>query len=134
VLAITHTVYLTLSIAVAVLVGRTLHNNGKVFLVDALDGNEELAASVNHLLVVGFYLVNIGFVAVAIQAGFEPTTLASALELTSIKVGTALLVLGAMHFFNLYVLARIRRRAGLRHAPPPVQPTAHWQTQPRGHR
>jgi hypothetical protein len=129
-LVFTHITYLVLSIAVALFVGRTLHKNGRVFLVEALQGNEELADSVNHLLVVGFYLVNIGFVAVAIRMGLEPASFAAALELTSVKVGTVLLVLGGMHFFNLYVLARIRRRGQLQHAPPPVQPNAYWKAPP----
>ena len=58
----TYLVYLTVSVALTMWVARTLHRNGRIFLVDAFHGNEGLADSVNHLLVVGFYLVNIGFV------------------------------------------------------------------------
>ncbi len=45
--------YLAISIAVTIWVARTLHRSGRVFLVDAFGGNEALADSVNHLLVVG---------------------------------------------------------------------------------
>ena len=60
-----YAVYLTISLLVTVWVARTLHKNGRVFLVEAFHGNAELADSVNHLLVVGFYLVNLGYVALA---------------------------------------------------------------------
>jgi predicted DCC family thiol-disulfide oxidoreductase YuxK len=114
--------YLAISIALTVWVARTLHKNGRVFLVDTFAGSEPLADSVNRLLVVGFYLINIGYVALALKEPNKPANAASSLELLSSKVGLVLLVLGGMHFFNLYVFARIRRRALLRNAPPPVRP------------
>ena len=63
---ICYAMYLTVSLALTVWVARTLHKNGRVFLVEAFRGNTELADSVNHLLVVGFYLINIGYIALAL--------------------------------------------------------------------
>ena len=104
-----YSVYLAISIALTIWVARTLHKNGRVFLVDAFHGNQPLADSVNHLLVVGFYLVNIGFVSLALKFGIRPEDGPGAMELLSVKLGRVLLILGAMHFFNLIVFARIRR-------------------------
>ncbi len=56
-IVVTYVVYLLLSIALTVWVARTLFKNGRIFLVDVFHGNEALADSVNHLLVVGFYLI-----------------------------------------------------------------------------
>ena len=117
--------YLAVSVALTVWVGRTLHKNGRIFLVDAFLGNEKLADSVNHLLLVGFYLVNVGYVSVAVKLFEKPTNLQRSVEFLCFKVGLVLLVLGAMHFMNIYVFSRMRRRALLRHAPPPVRPQGH---------
>lgn len=103
--------YLLISLAVTVWVARTLHKNGRVFLVDAFQGNAGLADSVNHLLVVGFYLINIGYVTLALRTDANLVTLRSAIELVSDKIGVVLLVLGGMHFFNLYVFSRLRKRS-----------------------
>jgi hypothetical protein len=113
--------YLFLSVAVTVWVARTLARNGRVFLIDTFHQNAELAEAVNNLLVVGFYLLNVGYVALALRYGDRPADLAGAIELISTKVGCVLLFLGAMHFFNLYVFARMRRRALLRSQKPPVR-------------
>jgi hypothetical protein len=102
--------YLILSLAVTVWVARTLHKNGRIFLVDAFHGNAELADSVNHLLVVGFYLVNLGYVTLALKTGAVLAGMRDAIELVSMKIGLVLLILGAMHFFNLYVFSRMRQR------------------------
>jgi hypothetical protein len=112
----THLSYLGLSIALTVWVGWTLYRNGRVFLLDALGGNEQLADSLNHLLLVGFYLINVGFVALALKYGGKVTEAAGAVEYLSTKVGFVLLILGGMHFFNLFVLSQVRRR-GLRRLP-----------------
>src|SRR5260370_3349825 len=117
-------VYLALSLTVTVWVARTLHQRGRVFLIDAFRGHAELADSVNHLLVVGFYLINVGYVAFALKTGENPTNLRQAIELVSDKLGLVLLVLGLMHFFNLYVFSRIRKRAQENTAPPPFPPPA----------
>jgi hypothetical protein len=116
----TYLVYLLASVVLTVWVAHTLHKNGRVFLIEAFHGNEALADSVNHLLVVGFYLINIGYVALALRLRVRPTDLQSAIEAFSPKIGRVLLVLGLMHFFNLYVFSRMRRRALARHPSPAV--------------
>jgi len=120
--AISYGIYLALSVAITIWVARTLFKNGRVFLVDSFVGNETLADSVNQLLVVGFYLINIGYVSLALKYGTRPDSLDTLIEGLSTKVGVVMLVLGAMHFFNLFVFSRMRRRALLRSSPPPVMP------------
>ncbi len=121
----TYIVYIALSIPLTVWVAHTLHKNGRLFLVDSFQGNEQLADSVNHLLVVGFYLINIGYVALALKESIAPVDLREVLETISRKIGVVMLVLGGMHFFNIFVFSKMRRRALLQSAPPPVPPQAH---------
>src|SRR3979490_629110 len=116
----TYLIYLTISIALTIWVAHTLHKNGRIFLVDSFLGNEPLADSVNHLLVVGFYLVNIGFVTLALKYGDKATDAQTALEILSSKVGFVLVVLGIMHFFNLLVFSKMRRRATQNRNLPPI--------------
>jgi len=116
----TYLFYVTISVALTLWVAQTLHKNGRIFLVDAFQGNDAIADSVNHLLVVGFYLINIGYVTLALKYGEKPGNLQEAIEFLSTKVGLVLVVLGAMHFFNLYVLSTSRRRGKERTQPPVI--------------
>lgn len=109
-LAITYFVYLGISIALTVWVARTLHRRGRVFLVDAFAGDEKVADSVNDLLVVGFYLLNLGYIALVLKYGDKPVELAEAIEFLSTKIGLVLMILGVMHFINLLVISGMRRR------------------------
>jgi hypothetical protein len=121
----TYIVYIALSIPLTIWVAQTLHKNGRIFLIDSFRGNERLADSVNHLLVVGFYLINIGYVALALKERIAPTDVREVFETISRKIGVVMLVLGAMHFFNILVFSKMRRRALLLAVPPPILPQAH---------
>lgn len=103
--------YLFISISVTIWVAQTLHKNGRIFLVDAFHGNGELADSVNHLLVVGFYLINLGYVSLALRSDQNFFSVRPAIEIISNKIGVVLLVLGFMHFMNLFIFSRIRKRS-----------------------
>ncbi len=127
----TYISYLVISILLTIWVAHTLHKNGRIFLVEAFGGNEPLADSINHLLVVGFYLINIGYVTLALKERIAPEDLRQVLEVLSGKVGIVLLVLGGMHFFNLFVFSKMRRRALLLHVPPPLPPDARVAVNPQ---
>jgi hypothetical protein len=64
----------------------------------------------------------VGFVSLALKYGLKPRNTVEGIEFFSTKMGMVLLVLGAMHFFNLYVFATMRRKAMLKQQRPPVQP------------
>ncbi|HEY6333564.1 MAG TPA: hypothetical protein VI756_29860 [Blastocatellia bacterium] len=118
-----YAIYLVISIALTVWVARALFKNGRVFLVDVFHGNEPLADSVNHLLVVGFYLINLGYISLALTVERNIPDARIAMETLSGKVGMVLIVLGGMHFFNLYIFSRLRRRS-VKERPVQAQVTA----------
>lgn len=123
-IVICYTVYLILSIAATAWVGSTLYKNGSAFLVDAFHGNRELAASINHLLIVGFYLINIGYITLALRTTEFVNDTRQGMELVSSKVGFVLVVLGIMHFMNLYIFNRLRKSGAERLMPPPLAANA----------
>lgn len=106
---ITYTIYVTLSIALTIWVATTLFRNGQVFLVVSF-GSVKLADAVNRLLVVGFYLVNVGFMALFLRYGDKPHGAVESIEFIATKVGVVLLVLGLWHFLNMINIAKIFKK------------------------
>jgi len=113
-------IYLVIALPLTMWVARNLFRNGRIFLVDCFHGNESLADSVNQLLVMGFYLINFGFVALYLKLADEVIDVRGIFEALSGKLGVVLLVLGGMHFFNLLVFTKMRKRATWDQAPPPL--------------
>ncbi len=116
--------YLIITIVLTIWVARTLFKNGKVFLLDIFHGNKELAESVNNLLLVGFYLINLGYAVYTLTITNNITDARIMIEELSVKIGLIILILGGMHFLNLYVFFKLRKRAILHKINPPA--TGHY--------
>jgi hypothetical protein len=119
---ITYTGYLLVAIPLTIWVAKTLHKNGRIFLIKSMDGDEPLADSINHLLVVGFYLVNLGFVSLYLKLDSLVNETTGVFEALSAKLGVVMLILGGMHFFNIWLFSRIGRK---KEAVRPPQPPAY---------
>lgn len=105
---IEYTFYLLICVPIIILVGKSLNKRGRVFHIDNFKGNIELADSINHLLLVGYYLVNVGFLCLFLRFGEEPQSIKEIFEVLSTKIGVVLLVLGIMHFVNMMILVAFR--------------------------
>lgn len=134
----TYLSYLLVAVPLTVWVATTLSRNGRVFLKDVFAGNDELADAVNRLLVVGFYLLNLGFVTLYLRVDREVYTLRGVFEVLSVKIGIVMLLLGVIHFCNVYVFNTIRRRSRMESLrTPPVRPQGYLPqplpVAPQGH-
>jgi hypothetical protein len=119
----TYVVYLLVAVPLTIWVATTLSHNGRVFLADVFHDKVELADAVNKLLVVGFYLLNLGFVMLYLRGGGGAHDLTGLFEAISVKIGTVMLILGIIHFMNVWVFNSIRRRSRAEHLrTPPIRP------------
>jgi hypothetical protein len=110
----TYLLYLLISTGLTVVVGTGLARSGRAFLLDVFGGNDALARAVSRLLVLGFYLLSMGFVTLTMRTGGDIATARAGLQLLSVKIGEVLLVLGVLPLVTLAALARTRRRAQAR--------------------
>ncbi len=104
--------YLLISIGLTIWVAQTLSKNGLVFLTECFGHDQTLATSTNHLLVVGFYLVNLGWILLTLRFGAPPETAVDTVRFLSSKIGIVVVALGLMHFFNMNAIAKFGRKVG----------------------
>lgn len=130
--AASYLTYLAITVPLTIWVARTLSSNGRVFLEDVFKDNPALADAINKLLVVGFYLLNVGFVLLYLRTGDITYDLSTLMEVVSVKVGVVMVVLGLIHFTNVYVFNSIRRRVRMENLRTPPLPPQHFvgPTQP----
>ena len=105
--AITYLIYLTISGYITLSVGKTLNSNGLVFLTNHLDNNIRLATAINNLLLIGYYLINTGYILLVLNLNIhdEIDNLGAQIRFLSLNLGLVTLMLGAMHMIIFYVLA-----------------------------
>lgn len=106
-----YTLYIVITVCVTVWVAHTLFKNGKIFLIDIFHGNKDLADAVNNLLLVGFYLVNLGYAIYTLRVVDTISDARVLVEVLSLKIGAIILILGCMHFMNMFIFFRLRKRA-----------------------
>ncbi len=109
--SITYLIYVLVTILATVWVGRTLHQNGAVFLDQIFDFDYDLSKGVNKLLLIGFYLLNFGYVLINLKFRGSILDVRSCIEVLSMKVGFIVMVLGIMHFLNVFILFHLRRKS-----------------------
>jgi hypothetical protein len=117
-------IYLTISLSVTIWVGTTLRSSGRKFLRSSFE-SEDLADTVNHMLQIGFYLANIGYIAVLFRTYDALDTTQSVLEAGIPKLGGVFLILGLVHLFNMLIIAKMRRPSHETAAPTPPHPATH---------
>jgi hypothetical protein len=105
----TNLLYFTISLTLVGLVGRALSRSGRAFLGEMFGAQAGVAEAVNRLLVVAFYLLSLGFIALTTQVWSHVGSAGQALQLLSGKIGELLLVLGVLHLASTVVFARLRR-------------------------
>ena len=101
---ISYAIYLAVSIGMTIWVARVLSSSGEVFLARCFGQDTELATSTNRLLVIGFYLVNIGFICLRLNTW--PAEQVNLIPAIGSRIGVSILVLGLMHFVNMLLIAR----------------------------
>ena len=109
---LSYIIYLFLTLLITIWVANTLFRNGKVFLNDIFNGDESMAKSVNNLLLVGFYLINIGYAVYTLKIVDEVQSIQMVIEKLSLKIGAIILILGGMHFGNLFIFYKLRHLSG----------------------
>lgn len=111
-IALVYAIYFGGSITMTIWVANNLHKNGEIFLIDAFK-DKQMGKSINQLLRVGFYLVNFGFILLFLKTTDKPENLVQSIEVVATKLGVVLIVLGGMHFFNIYNINKIRQKKNI---------------------
>jgi hypothetical protein len=116
-----YVIYAIVAVGLTAWLARTLFRNGAAFLYDVFEDRPALAEAVNRLLVVGFYMLNLGYALYILRAGrglggFD------AIQYLVNRLAILLGTLGLIHFVNVLVFWRIRSHRELRQLPPPVAP------------
>lgn len=93
--------YLLLSYYITIHVGLRFYNNGKYYILSILDNDENFTNFVNKLLLTGYYLCNLGYVAITIGYWEQVLTYTQLVPYIVNKLGNIILLLGVLHVINM---------------------------------
>jgi hypothetical protein len=107
-----YVLYLLISVVLTIVTATILARSGRIFLTHMLGGDEALGQAISRLFAVGFYLLNLGFVILAMRDTGSVHSTQQAVQVLATKLGEAVLIIGALHLINVFALTRVGRRAG----------------------
>jgi NO-binding membrane sensor protein with MHYT domain len=107
---ISYLIYLPITFYITVIVGWVLYKKGIVFLNDAFNSNTELASILNRFLLLGYYLLNLGYAAVSIHIFSEINSFTQLIEELSKRIGMLIIGLALMHYFNMYTFSHFNKQ------------------------
>ncbi len=108
-------IFLFFSFFITIKVGWILFKNGEVYLLEIFNYHKTYVKSINKLLLIGYYLINLGKAAIEITYWEEITTLSKLIKVVGNKLGNLLLLLAVMHFINVIGLALFSKNQKLIH-------------------
>ncbi|MES2382030.1 MAG: hypothetical protein V4538_13370 [Bacteroidota bacterium] len=107
---ISYLIYLPVTFYITVFIGKVFYTNGIVFLSDAFNGNKELAEVLNKFLLVGYYLVNLGYAAISINTFSSVDSYLQLAEELSKRLGIIIIGLAVLHYFNMYTFSHFSKQ------------------------
>ena len=126
----TYVIYGIAAIGLTGTLARSLHKNGTLFLESVFEGKPGMAKAVNQLLVIGFYMLNLGYALLIFRTNDATDSLGATENLVT-RLGLLLVSLGIIHFVNMYVFWRIRK-GGQHNKFTPAMPVVNLQPPPPG--
>lgn len=84
--------------------GLVFHRNGRHYMLQLFHQESHLVDSINNLLLLGYYLLNLGFASLSIIYWPEILSLSDMIESIAHRSGLIIVALGMMHFFNMFWL------------------------------
>lgn len=99
-----YAIFLTIIIFIILVVGKICYRNGNIFVAELIPNHAHLCQQINKTLLVGYYLVNIGYCAMTLVNWKTILTVTQLVEIISVKTATIAFILSFLHYLNIFVL------------------------------
>ncbi|MFN3754571.1 hypothetical protein [Flavobacterium sp.] len=101
-----YAIYLSITIVIIVKVGRICYQNGNIYVAQLIPDHIELCHKINQVLLLGYYLLNIGYCAMTLISWEKIVTFDQLIEVIALKSAIIIGTIALMHYINLYVLTK----------------------------
>lgn len=104
-----YSIYIGVIIYITVFIGKKFYDSGSVFLHEILI-DHRICEAVNNILLVAYYLLNIGNAIIMIRTWPQIESAGQLIEVSSINIGQIILLLAGIHYVNIALLLMGRKR------------------------
>ena len=99
-------IYLSITIFIILKVGRICFKNGNIFVSELIPNHIDLCQKINQILLLGYYLLNIGYCAMTLISWEKILSTNQLIEVIAIKTATIIFIISALHYTNIIILTK----------------------------
>ena len=99
-------IYLAITTFIIVKVGKICYQNGNIYVAQLIPNHADLCQKTNQILLVGYYLLNIGYCAMTLISWAKITTLHQLIEDIAFKSAIIIAVIAIMNYLNIFILTK----------------------------
>ena len=107
---LSYSIYGCISFYIIFYVGKLFYRNGRVFILRLFDGNEPLTDTTNNILLIGYYLFNLGYSVFQLSFWEKVNGTDTLISSVSHKTGILVLILAVTHYFNMIFIYLLSKR------------------------
>jgi len=97
-------VFLAVTVFIIGKVGMVFFRNGRLFILSLFHNDAAFTDHTNRLLLLGYYLLNIGYAFVSIRTWPAVSSAAVLIATLGTRIGVLLVLLAVVHYINMTVL------------------------------
>lgn len=101
-----YSIYLIITTLIIIKVGKICYQNGTIYVAELIPDHKDLCHKTNTILLLGYYLLNIGYCAMTLISWENIASFPQLVEMIAFKSATIIGIIALMHYLNLYVLTK----------------------------
>ena len=101
---ITYIVYITIASIMIIYVGNTCYKNGKVYITYYFSKDENFANSINNILRIAYYFLNLGLVIWTLNTLKKINSYQLLIEEITSRLSFIITIIAVLHLFNLITI------------------------------
>ena len=101
-----YVIYLLITTFIIINVGKICYRNGNIYVAQLIPEHEDLCQKTNQVLLIGYYLLNLGYCAMTLISWDKIISYPQLVEVISIKTATIICIIAILHYFNIYIITK----------------------------
>lgn len=99
-------IYFSVTGFIILKVGKICYDNGNIYVSQLIPDHEALCQRINQMLLIGYYLLNIGYCAMTIIAWQKIISYENLIEIIASKSAIIIVTIALMHYLNIFLLTK----------------------------
>ena len=103
---IAYLIYFSITAIIIVKVGKICYKNGNIYVADLIPNHADICQKINQILLLAYYLLNIGYSAMTLISWQKITSSTQLIETICTKTAVIIFIISILHYFNILIITK----------------------------